>query len=135
MAETRGKIAGAEEFLSKGTDRAIAGRGEKRLPVEDYNNRRRRANRPIPIRPVPNSNRLAGSGVLSPVSENAALNVGAGAPPTMSPPTRNQSGSIASSRVHDCRSVKPGGNGIGLVPDSHKNSPVREVIWTCGTKK
>jgi hypothetical protein len=43
----------------------------------------------------------AGSGT-APVNENAALNVGAGLPPTMSVPTRSKSGSIIPSRVQLC---------------------------------
>ena len=75
---------------------------------------------------------VEGSGITEPDSENAALKVGAGVPPTMSVPTRSQSGARLlgeiSSRVHSCRSVNPGGNGvpgatIGLGADSHKKSP------------
>ena len=44
--------------------------------------------------------------------ENVALNVGAGEPPTISVPTRSQSGSRNSSRVQLWRSVAPAGNGV-----------------------
>jgi hypothetical protein len=48
---------------------------------------------------------------IAPLSENAALKVGAGAPPTMSVPTRSQSGSSPALRIQACRSVVPVGNG------------------------
>src|SRR5262249_58844306 len=96
----------------------------------------------IMIMPRLTSHHVAGSGMVWPASENAALKVGGVVPPTMSVPMRSQSGARLfaeiSSRVHDCRSVTPGGNGDGTrgrVPDSHRNSPVGGVISTCGTKK
>jgi hypothetical protein len=49
-------------------------------------------NQPNPASAAASRDQLAGSGTF-PVSENAALNVGAGMPPAMSVPTRNQSGS------------------------------------------
>ena len=62
---------------------------------------------------------VEGSGTTEPVTENAALKVGAGVPPTMSVPTRSQSGAMpGSSRVQLCRSVKPGGNGV---PDARRD--------------
>src|SRR6266852_5645384 len=77
-----------------------------------------------PARPRARSVRLAGAGIGLPASENAALNVGGVAPPTMSMPTRSQSGSRLASRVHACRS---GANGVvpaplmGLDAESQKN--------------
>ena len=67
-------------------------------------------------KPVPNKNSVDGSGTAVPSREKAVLNVGGVAPPTMSMPTRSQSGSRAASRVHACRSVTPGGNGVVPAP-------------------
>ncbi len=63
-----------------------------------------------------------------PVKENVALKVGGIAPPTMSVPTRSQSGSSAASRIHSCKSVTPDGNAVpggtmGLGADSQKKLP------------
>src|SRR5262249_14873638 len=44
--------------------------------------------------------------------EKVPLNWGAGPPPTMSVPTRSQSGSRPALRIHACRSVSPIGNGV-----------------------
>src|SRR5262249_11801330 len=56
-------------------------------------NRRRSPAAPKPTTPATDSRTtLLGSGTTWPVSENAALNVGNGLPPTISWPTRNQSG-------------------------------------------
>src|SRR5579884_2074053 len=64
----------------------------------------------------PNASKAAveGSGTASPVSEKAPLNVGAGLPPTISVPTRSQSGSRFALRIHAWRSVAPAGKGDGL---------------------
>jgi len=89
-----------------------------------------------PTSPEPRRSAVPGSGTeASPLSENAALNVGGGVPPTMSVPTRSQSGSRAASRVHACRSGVNGvpGGTIGFGADSHRKSPVASS--TCGTKK
>ena len=53
-----------------------------------------RREKPSPAIPRPRSTMVEGSGTAAPLREKAALNVGAGAvlPPTMSVPTRNQSG-------------------------------------------
>jgi len=76
----------------------------------------RRWNRFIPIitnSPIAINITLGGSGtVVLPSREKAALNVGGVEPPTMSVPTRSQSGSRLSSRVHACKSVMPVGNGV-----------------------
>ena len=60
------------------------------------------------------------------------VEVGALVRPTMSVPTRSQSGSSAASRVQLCRSVKADGNGvpgatIGFGADSHKKSPSSQL--------
>ena len=78
---------------------------------------------------------VEGSGTGLPLSEKAALNAPA---PTMSVPTRSQSGSSASSRVQLCRSAKPAGNEapsgtMGFGAESQRKSP--SFYWTCGTKK
>src|SRR6266436_4216184 len=65
-----------------------------------------------PARPRARRVRLAGAGIAVPASENAVLNVGGVVPPTISIPTRSQSGSRLASRVHACRSVTPRGNGV-----------------------
>ena len=68
-----------------------------------------------------------------PVKENAMLNVGAGAPPTMSVPMRSQSGSRLALRIQACRSPVNCG---GLLPaaESQKNvTPL--LVRTWGTKK
>lgn len=76
-------------------------------------------------RPSSSNTKVPGSGIVLPLSENAALNVGAGSPPTMSVPTRSQSGARSSFRIHVCRSglkgvpVAP----IGLAADNQRNSP------------
>ena len=74
---------------------------------------------------------VEGSGTTVPDSENDALNCGA-APsaggPTMSVPTRSQSGSRNSSRVQLCRSVIEGhgvpAQSIGFGADSQKKLPL-----------
>lgn len=76
-----------------------------------------------------------GSGTASPLRVNAVLKA---VPPTISAPTRSQSGSRAELRTHSWRSVNPGGNEvpggtIGLGAESQKNSP--PVTATVGTKK
>ena len=81
---------------------------------------------------------VEGSGTTVPLSEKAALKVGAGPPvgggPTMSVPTRSQSGAMpGSSRVQLCKSVKPGGNGVpgatmGFGAESQRKSPL--ASWT-----
>src|SRR5215468_6422832 len=86
-----------------------------------------------PTIPEPTRNSVEGSGTASvPSNEKAALNVGAVVTlivSTMSVPTRIQSGSRFGSRVHVCKSVTPGGNGvvpaplIGREAESQKNSP------------
>src|SRR5215469_11082803 len=102
--------------------------------------RRNRTTIPRPARPTASSASDAGSGTL-PVSENAALNVGGVAPPTISVPTRNQSGAIPPgelSRVQLWRSgLKgvPSGETIGLGADSQRKFSVGSVTSTCGTKK
>jgi hypothetical protein len=76
-----------------------------------------RWNRPIPVSassPVAVNKMLEGSGTAVPFTEKAALN--ATPPPTMSVPTRSQSGSRLVSRVHACRSVTPLGNGVVPAP-------------------
>src|SRR5436309_278529 len=50
-----------------------------------------------------------GVSMVTPARLNVPLKVGAGLPPTMSVPTRNQSGSRAAFRIHACRS---GLNGV-----------------------
>ena len=61
----------------------------------------------------------AGNGSSVAISVKAALNVGGVAPPTMSVPMRDQSGSSAASRIQLCKSVKPAGNEeFGRSPDS-----------------
>src|SRR5262249_49505569 len=96
-----------------------------------------------PTRQEPTSSTVDGSGTSVPSSEKAALNVGATLTlivSTMSVPTRSQSGSSIASRVHVCRSVTPGGNGVVPAPligrdaESQKNCPPL-VRSTCGTKK
>ena len=79
----------------------------------------------------------AGSGTAdrSPARVNVSLKVPT---PTMSVPTRSQSGSRFSFRIQLCRSVNPAGNGVpggtmGRGADSQKKSPL--VSSTCGTKK
>src|SRR5262249_40104551 len=72
----------------------------------------------------PRSIKLDGSGTVTPSSENVMLKVGGLVPPTMSVPTRIQSGSRNSSRVQACKS---GTNGvprgtIGLGADSQSKS-------------
>jgi len=59
-------------------------------------------------------------GIAVPLSENAALNVGAGAPPTMSVPTRSQSGANAALRMNTWRSGVNGvpGGAIGFGAES-----------------
>src|SRR6266851_10330314 len=76
-----------------------------------------------PARPRARRVRLAGAGIAVPARENAPLNVGGVVPPTMSVPTRSQSGSRFASRVQACRSGANGvpGGTIGLLPDSQKN--------------
>ena len=81
---------------------------------------------------------VEGSGTTLPLSENEALKVGGVVPPTMSVPTRSQSGAMPpslSSRVHVCRSpVKgPVPPEIGFAADSHRKVP--SANSTCGTKK
>src|SRR5262245_21234110 len=70
-----------------------------------------------------------------PDSEKVPLKVGPGAPPTMSVPTRSQSGLRLALRIQVCRSPENGvpGASIGLGADSHKKCP--EERPTCGTKK
>ena len=87
---------------------------------------------------------LAGSGTAStsPVSENTALKVGI-TPlmgPTMSVPTRSQSGSIVPSQVQLCKSVKPDGNGVpggmmGFGAESQKKAPSPLVTSTLRYKE
>jgi hypothetical protein len=77
-----------------------------------YNTRagsRSDSRKPRRVKPSSIIAQVEGSGITVPVSENAALNALA---PTMSVPTRSQSGSSAASRVQLCRSVKPGGNDV-----------------------
>ena len=123
-------VADAEVTYLEGTVRRAA------ASAGAYAERRR--NSPRPTTAVPNINRVAGSGIASPVRENVALKVGNGVPPTMSCPTLSQSGSRAASRVQLCKSVNPAGNGvpgaaIGLGADSHRKSPLLSSTW--GTKK
>src|SRR5690348_1599680 len=76
------------------------------------------------VTPEARSRRVEGSGMVSPLSEKAALNVGAGVPPTMSVPIRSQSGSKLEFRIQLCKS---GVNGvpvvIGFGADNQRNSP------------
>src|SRR5262249_35235031 len=53
-----------------------------------------------PTRPTINNTAEDDSGVETAVIENEALKVGAGSPPTISVPTRNQSGSKGPFRTH-----------------------------------
>jgi hypothetical protein len=71
---------------------------------------------------------------MVPLKEKLPLNFGpdAGVGPTISPPTRNQSGSRSALRIHICRSpVNKGGPGA----ESHRKLPARPSNSTCGTKQ
>src|SRR6185437_6486143 len=84
----------------------------------------RATRRAPPSRPM-----VPGSGTVSPETEKAALKV---VPPTMSAPTRSQSGARFSLRIQLCRSGLMGGGGV-LGAESHKKLPLLSA--TCGIKK
>ena len=98
----------------------------------------RRFRKPSATRVAPSNRAVEPVSGTVPKSENAWLKVGAGLPPTMSVPSRSQSGSILPSRVHAWRSgVKTVlGAASGLVAESHKkNGLFSPVSSTWGTKK
>ena len=69
---------------------------------------------PVARASAPRTSRAIDDGSGTPTSENEALKVGV-TPligPTTSVPILDQSGSSASFRIHDWRSVEPGGNGV-----------------------
>ena len=66
---------------------------------------------------------MDGSGTVSPLIENDALNAGAGVPPTTSIPIRSQSGSRFSLRTQLCKSFVKGGL-VGLGAESQRKSPL-----------
>src|SRR5262245_66291035 len=77
--------------------------------------------------------RLYSYGVV-PLKEKLPLNLGpdTGVGPTISPPTRSQSGSRSALQIHICRSpVNNGGPGA----DGHRKLPARPCNSTWGTKK
>ena len=88
----------------------------RHMPVLSYPRRLQRALwrnlKPTSANPVKTNQVAAGSGVSVPLREKAMLKVGGVVPPTMSVPTRSQSGSSAASRVQACRSDTPTGNGV-----------------------
>lgn len=103
------------------SDTAI-GRESARLRPS-RSNYRRFLNRGSRTKPPPSKASVDGSGTVVPSRENTALKVGAGVPPIMSVPTRNQSGSRDWLRIQLCRSAVAGGKGvpggtIGLGADS-----------------
>src|SRR5881396_3155362 len=73
--------------------------------------------------------------MAAPVRENVMLKVGAGAPPMMSVPIRNQSGFKSELRIQACRSPMNGvpGATIGFGADKYRKSP--PATWTSGRKK
>src|SRR5262249_12010815 len=82
-----------------------------------------------------------GSGTARPISENAPLNVGTGAVPSMmSVPTRSQLGSRTALRIQGWRSGMPAGKGgpgaaIRGEPESQKKFWSAPARATWGTKK
>src|SRR5262249_45043399 len=105
------------------------GLGAEAPPTRALAQSLRLSNHQIAKPAAPNRSSVPGSGT-SPLIENTALNVGAfppaGGGPTISVPTRYQSGSRSALRSQLCRSVEPGGNAvpgatIGFGADSQKN--------------
>jgi len=101
--------AGVVRFVPHGGLRLLSGR-----TIQDAFTLRRFA--AISTNPATTSNTVDGSGIDVPLSEKAALNVGGVAPPTISVPTRSQSGSRLPSRTQACKSVTPAGNGVVPAP-------------------
>ena len=91
----------------------------------------RRLKQIVATRALPNSKAVEPESGTVPTRENASLKVGGVVPPTMSVPSRNQSGSRFALRIQACKSPVKIGADRGV--ESHKKLP--DESPTCGTKK